>query len=337
VDKNLEKYLTSLILSKNYVNGYSRVLHNKIVKGRETNEKSIRFYVSKKLPVHSLNKKDILPLRINDISVDVVEAGKWKLVPPLRVVKKPSKTTRIRPLEAGISIGNLSITAGSLGWYYKKGKKTLAGSNAHVFSEDPSKKSSKEKRIVQPGHYDGGTAKDMIGHYVWHKQVHPIGEGSNCTLSNSITKFLNGLYSLFNRKTRFSTYLQVSNHIDFAVSTLEVPYSEKFIDYDISQGFYGVGHGFAGSDKTSLICKGKYIEEEGYSPVKTSFVTPKKGDIVYKTGRTSCFNSARIIDTSGVSQVSYGSFVALFSDVIVTEHLLDPGDSGSFAWLKEVK
>ena len=335
MNEYLIKYLIELTLTKAHVNGFSKVLHNRIKDGKETTEECLRFYVDEKFPLKALNKTDVLPLSIEDIPVDVKEVGDWRVNPPLTKVKKPIKTERIRPLTAGISVGNLSITAGTFGWFYKKNGDILGGTNAHVNTDDPSNETSHEKRIVQPGMYDGASEEDIIGYYDWHQPIYPIGGNSGCLFANNIVNILNNLSKLFKRRTRFGIYLDIINNIDFGTFSLTEPYETRFIDYDISNGFLGVGHGFAGSDQTSLVCKGKYIEEAGYSPLLTTFVSPKVNDIVYKTGRTSCFSNAKIIDVAGVSQVNYGSFIALFDDVIVTEHLLDPGDSGSFVFLKE--
>jgi len=333
LNKELEIMIFDMLRKTNVV-GYSKVLQPKISKDIVTDIESIRFYVTEKQPMNALNLIDILPKTIEDIPTDVYISGEWKVIPPLPVVKVPSKTIKIRPLKAGISIGNASITAGTHGWYYKKGGKEYGGSNAHIVSEDCGKEGSAEKRMLQPGSYDAGT--EVAGQYIYHKKVNSLGGSSGCTPSNAIVKSLNFLSKAFDRKTRFKTYLEVSNNIDFGVWDIEADYLLEFIDYDINEGFFGHGHGFAGSDQTSLICKGNpYILNEGYSPSLTKFVDVMENDIIYKTGRTTCFNNAPVIDRSGVSQVNYGSFMAIFDDVTITKHLLDGGDSGSFTWKKE--
>jgi len=335
LDNNLERILLQNILFKKNVIGYSKNLQYKITKGKVIQEDSIRFYVKKKVPLKSLYQRDILPMSIMDIPTDVVVGGEWEAPLPIKKPKIPSKTDRIRPLLAGISIGNWSITAGTSGWYYKKVNDITGGTNAHINSDDPSKEVSTEKRIVQPGKYDKGTLNDIIGKYLWHKQINPIGGISNCGLSNGVIYLLNNTSKFFGRKTRFTTYKEIQNNIDFGVFSLDVEYRTNLIDFD-PLGFNGVGHGFVGSDQTSLICKGKpYIENEGYKPLFTEFVDVVEGNIIHKTGRTTCYSKAPVIDRSGVSQVNYGSYIALFDDVIITEHLLDGGDSGSFCWVKE--
>jgi hypothetical protein len=78
-----------------------------------------------------------------------------------------SRTEKVRPLMAGVSIGNYRITAGTLGLVVrdKTTKKPLILSNNHVLTQitrgmegeigDP---------IIQPGSYDGGSyPNDMVG------------------------------------------------------------------------------------------------------------------------------------------------------------------------------
>jgi len=333
MNRKLEVMIFDMLRKTNVV-GYSKFLQPKISDHKVTDIESIRFYVSEKKPMKALNLIDILPKTIEDIPTDVYISGEWKVLPPLPVVKAPIKTTKIRPLKAGISIGNASITAGTHGWYGKKGRKDVGASNAHIVSENCGKEGSVEKRMLQPGSYDGG--KEVVGQYLWHKKINSLGDISGCDTSNGIVKSLNFMSKALGRKTRFKTYLELSNNIDFGVWDITTDYNLQFIDYDINEGFFGHGHGFAGSDQTSLICKGNpYMLDEGYTPSLTKFVDVVENNIMYKTGRTTCFNNAPVIDRSGVSQVNYGSFMSIFDDVTITEHLLDGGDSGSFCWVKK--
>jgi hypothetical protein len=180
--------------------------------------------------------------------------------------------------------------------------------------------------------YDGGTIADKVADYVWHKKIIPIGGGSSCP----IAKFLAGLYNafakIFHAKTRLVTIVQESNHIDFAVAKPTVDYEVKFPDFDFSNHKF-VGLGFAGSDTTGVVCKVKYIIAEGYTPFNVEVAEVREGDVVMKTGRTSCFSKAEVIDASGNVTVNYGNFDAWFEDVIITGKLLEGGDSGSSVWI----
>jgi hypothetical protein len=328
--------------------GYSKTLKRKIVKGRETDIMAIRIYVEKKLPEAMLKPAHIIPKNIEGIHTDVVEVGKLKAPPsgPLKAKKKRrkvvDKTQKFRPVILGISIGNYLITAGTNGMLYTdKNGNILFGSNAHVFLEDPSKKPEEvsEKRILQPGPYDirqqGRNVDDpdyVVAEYVWHQQIYPLGSVSGCPVASALASLYNALARLAGAKTRLKPTVETVNHIDFAVAKPLVDYELKFPDFNI-EGYKLVGHGFAGSDQTGVVCKIKYIIEKGYTP-KAETGEPKVGDILEKSGRTSCYTKAKVIDESAQVQVSYDVFTATFDDVILTEKLLDPGDSGSSAWIK---
>ena len=94
-----------------------------------------------------------------------------------------------------------------------------------------------------------------------------------------------------------------------------------------------IGHLFAGSDKVGIICKVKYIVEEGYVPlIDTAEVTD--GDIV-KGCSFWCNYTTTVLDASAVVTVSYGSFVAMFDDIIIVNNdkTIRGGWSGS-GWRK---
>ncbi|GAH55380.1 unnamed protein product, partial [marine sediment metagenome] len=53
------------------------------------------------------------------------------------------------------------------------------------------------------------------------------------------------------------------------------------------------------------------------------------GDIVQKSGRTSGYRSAEVIDVNATVNVGYGDFSAEFHNQIITDLIGEPGDSGS--------
>ncbi|GAG72333.1 unnamed protein product [marine sediment metagenome] len=53
------------------------------------------------------------------------------------------------------------------------------------------------------------------------------------------------------------------------------------------------------------------------------------GDVIQKSGRTSGYTSAEVIDINATVSVGYGSFEADFHNQIITDVVGDPGDSGS--------
>ena len=313
------------IEGKRNIVGISKKLRRRVKDGKEVEEEVIRIYVSRKLDPSALDVKDLIPRQIDGIPTDVVEIGEIKALNlyPLAHV------TRIRPLVAGVSIGNWAITAGTLGWFFKgSGGREMLGSNAHVFAEDPLRQFSGEKRIVQPGRYDGGSVpEDVVATYHWHKPL----AGSGCVLSNTVADLLNGVSSLLGRLTRFELTLAEKAKIDFAVAEPTVNYELKLhtaVEWD---GFVGLG--FAGSDQASFFCKAEHIEAEGWTPIEKSIESVDVGDTIYKIGRTTEYTSGQVLDDSAYGRVNYGDlrFVE-FDDVILTTAMLEGGDSGDAGW-----
>ncbi|MBO3801749.1 MAG: Ig-like domain repeat protein [Candidatus Brockarchaeota archaeon] len=294
----MEKEKLMFLLEKKNVVGFSTELKPKIVKGKETEVKAIRVYVKKKELKLALKEEDIIPEEIDGIKTDVVEVGE--------IVAFFDPTQKVRPVTAGVSVGNIAITAGTLGWFYvdKNGNKYF-GSNAHVFTPDPMQPPNNvsPKDIVQPGSYDGGTKNDKIGSYVNHVQLYPTSSGK-------------------------------TNNLDFAVASMDVD-----CDYKIWQQYTPtkiVGHLFAGSNTVTVIFKEHYVTDLGYSPINATVQDVNVGDYVQKWGRTSGYTIGKVLDTSAVVRVGgYSQGDATFVDQILTEAISSPGDSGSSVWLYE--
>jgi len=318
------------IKDKRNVIGYSRTLKPKIKGGKTIEDTEVfRVYVERKVPLEELDPEDVIPVAFildngKTIETDVVEIGKVKAL--------VDKSGRLRPVKLGVSIGHWSITAGSLGMLYEdRDGNILAGSNAHVLTPDPSKKPGQivEKRILQPGAYHGGRNPDnVVGTYRWHKRIVPIGE-SDCLPSRVIVKMLNTLYSLLGRKTRFCLgKIEAPNMIDFAVYEPSVLHSLEVADGSLSDEPF-VGHLFAGSPQVGIICKVKYIVDEGYTPL-VDWTDVREGERV-KGCSFWCNYETLVIDSSAVVRVGYGNFSALFYDVIFVRNdgTIKGGWSGS--------
>jgi intein/homing endonuclease len=95
---------------KRYPNvvGYSSQLQPRIRAGKVIpEEKCIRVYVKKKLPLIQLKPEHVIPREIDGVPVDVVEIGEVRAL-------SVDRTKKFRPLVAGVSIGHYKITAGCL-------------------------------------------------------------------------------------------------------------------------------------------------------------------------------------------------------------------------------
>jgi hypothetical protein len=135
--------------------GYSNQLMPKIRNNVETGEKSVRIYVSRKLPESQLKPSDVIPKKIQveglgEVSTDVVEIG--------RVRKKQllDPKERWRPSPAGVSTGRADEnSAGTLGWFMVDENGVIyAISNNHVWAKE--NLGSAGDPLVQPGRLDGG-------------------------------------------------------------------------------------------------------------------------------------------------------------------------------------
>lgn len=337
----MKKIPAGEILAKRNVVGMSKKLKPKIKEGKVTDEMSVRVYVSKKLPKDQILDEDLIPERIEGVKTDVVEIGEVKALPADDSEEDDDSvdpTGRFRPVKFGVSVGNIKITAGTLGWLFEKDGERYFGSNAHVFTPDASMTVEKvmetETRIIQPGSYDKGTADDLIARYVWHERVRPSIDQSDCSLSNAIVAGLNFMSKLLRRKTMFLAAATYHNYIDFAVAKPLEAYEAEIINMPAFSGKF-VGLLFAGSNRSTIVCKGRYIAERGYHPYKAEVVEVKDGDVMCKSGRTTKYTEFSVVDDSAVITVSYGDFEAVFDDVIVGGPGSKGGDSGSSVWLKE--
>jgi len=204
------------------------------------------------------------------------------------------------------------------------------GSNAHVIADEPVNETSEVREILQPGRYDGGT--EIVAYYYWHKQLHPLSETSTCPVSKAVASALNAVSKMLHRKTRFAVFYEAVNHIDFGVAKMITLSETRFYGFEIDIDKHDfVGFGFAGSDIVSLHCKQKYVTMEGYEPIMTNTIEAWTGDVLIKSGR-SCFSKAKVLLDSCFEIVNYGAYKVAFDDVIMTEHMLVPGDSGSSIW-----
>lgn len=322
------KTLWKDVKGRRNVQGYSMKLRRRIKNRRTVDEAVFRVYVKEKLPLSALALVDMVPPEIEGIATDVVVIGEM-VIPPLMVSPR-AYTRRVRPLEAGISIGNWAITAGTLGWYFEKDVVAL-GSNAHVFAENPANPSSFEKRIVQPGKYDGGILPDdKVGGYLWHQQLY--GGISDCPIAWGAAEGLNLASRLAHRRTRFKTFVEGLNKIDFAVAEPEVDYDLKIHGIEDFSGFVGLG--FAGSDLASFFCKASNIIETGWSPIDVDTYLPTIGEYIHKVGRTTEYTKGAVKDDCAHGVVNYGSagYIEL-DDLILTDAMLEGGDSGDAAWI----
>jgi len=147
VENRLDKYAN--------VVGYSNQLLPKIRNNAETGEKSVRIYVSRKLPESQLKPSDVIPKKIEveglgEVSTDVVEIGR------IRKKQLLNPKERWRPSPAGVSTSRADEnSAGTFGWFMvDENGSVYAISNNHVWARE--NLGSAGDPLVQPGRLDGG-------------------------------------------------------------------------------------------------------------------------------------------------------------------------------------
>lgn len=148
----------NMLLSKKNVVGCG--VAYKEVKGELTSEPCVVTFVEQKLPLTALSLNDTIPKKVGAVPTDVVEIGRIKLL--------DAHTEYARPAQPGMSIGHYKVSAGTFGAvvYCRRTGTPLILSNNHVLANATNgldKRSSIGDPIYQPGAYDGGTSRDIIG------------------------------------------------------------------------------------------------------------------------------------------------------------------------------
>jgi len=132
-------------------------------------EQKIVIYVEKLTP----EIEAMIPRVLDDVPVEVRESGRIRILPllleeVLPMAVEPVRTSRIRPLKGGISVGSIHITAGTLGCMAVDRMGRVVGvSNNHVLlARDWGTQSGYPNgEVVQPGPIDGGSLPDDLVGY----------------------------------------------------------------------------------------------------------------------------------------------------------------------------
>lgn len=90
----LDRHLGDL---RKYPGVLNVAVSTKFVDGKDTGVKCVTVYVAKKLPLLSLAPKDVIPNKLEDVAVDVVELNPtdWKIGPTEPARKNPRVQRRI--------------------------------------------------------------------------------------------------------------------------------------------------------------------------------------------------------------------------------------------------
>src|SRR6266571_1690475 len=136
---------------------------NKVIRGRETDERCIVVFVEAKRPEARLRQWDVVPKAFGGVRTDIVETGRFHALRSEQAVDL-ERTKRIRPAPGGVSIGHVQITAGTLGVLARRNGRPVILSNNHVLANQNA--GHVGHSILQPGPADGGRLQDTIARLV---------------------------------------------------------------------------------------------------------------------------------------------------------------------------
>ena len=261
--------------------------------GKDTGRPAIVVGVIKKEPLRCLAKKDIIPAMIDGIDTDVTEEGEIKLLEVIR-------TKKYRPAPGGISIGEKSITAGTMGTAVRRDQEKLILSNNHVLAN--CNRASIGSEILQPGPADGGNVKlDTLARLVDFVPIQ-LDETSDCSITRIVVWAFNKLAKALHRRSRLVSMVESENLVDCALA-------KPLYDADIANAI---------------------LEDDG--PVLLdSYCDPSIGLKVKKSGRTTGTTRGQVSLTNLTITVGMGDGkTATFKEQFgIPQPFGDGGDSGS--------
>ena len=132
--------------------------------GRRTDDLAVRVHLKEKLPESVLEAAEVLPEEIDGVPVDVVQAVYHPHV-ALGLQPAGTRTSRVDPIQPGVSVSHPRVTAGTFGVLVHDGRtgQPCVLSNWHVLVG--SMAAVPGDSIVQPGRMDGGRSpRDTVGH-----------------------------------------------------------------------------------------------------------------------------------------------------------------------------
>lgn len=281
------QYLADEFLNKRHVVACG--VGFKTTKNLTTSEPCVVVSVNKKMHPNSLESSDIIPSRVDDIRTDVIQTGIIRGLASAR-------TSRLRPVRPGISIGHPACTAGTLGCLVTRGGRQYILSANHVLAN--LNKAEIGDAILQPGTVDGGTQEDAVA--VLASFV-PMRFTDDMIPAPTTTK--TGCLSLlgFIPKSSMASspeHNSQDNYLDAALA-LPFPYEE------ISSGILDLGG------------------------APTGIREPTLGMKVIKSGRTTGLTQGKILQTHLTIEIDYDGRKARFKDQAMLSGMSQPGDSGS--------
>ncbi len=262
----------------------------KVTASGPTDELAVVVNVARKLPKAQLAEADLIPKRIERVRTDVIETGVIRAFQEQRNRWRPT-------IPAGVSVGHIHVTAGTLGCLVRRGEQIFILSNNHVLAD--ANAGQKGDPIIQPGQYDGGSAKDRVALLDDFIPLDFGGEEADCSIAGNIAKALNRIAQLTGSSHRMQAYrvTEGSNQMDAALAR---PLDPAMFTPNI----HGIGR------------------PQGARDIGL-------GGAVKKSGRTTGVTQGRIIQIDVTTSVMYNGRAAVFNGQLMADGMSAPGDSGS--------
>ena len=272
--------------------------------GQRGSESALVFLVKKKIPEEKLSPMELIPKKVDEMMTDVIEVGELQFL---------DRVGKMRPAKPGISIGHINTSAGTFGALVKDQKtgKVLILSNNHVLANLTDGRDGRANigdLILQPGRYDGGTEKDVLGHLYKYVPLYRELQQPSCPLAGKFKKagqfFLNTVKS--NYRIEFFKNSHKENIVDAALAE---PTAENMVHPEIVE--VGVPEGT---------------------------VQAEPGMKVLKSGRTTglTIGTIKVIEATLRINVGEGNSI-IMSEQIVCTPMGSPGDSGSLILDQKLK
>lgn len=262
----------------------------KITDEGPTDELAVVVNVQQKLPLAQLKESDLIPRYVDDVKTDVVETGLIRAF--------SAHQERHRPLiPAGVSLGHIEVTSGTLGCLVKRGETVFVLSNNHVLAN--SNRGQRGDAIIQPSAYDNGGEADKVATLDSYVPLDFGDSPPGCQLSEQAGQLLSAA-ARFVGSTEQPSPVDVSPALNEVDAALARPLNPAMFSPDIVD----IGR-----------------------PVGARAVD--LGSNVKKSGRTTGYTEGRIIQIDVTTSVMYGQKPTMFRGQLMANGMSQPGDSGA--------
>ncbi|MBN1992391.1 MAG: trypsin-like serine protease [Anaerolineae bacterium] len=259
-----------------------------------TDELAVVVNVAQKVPKAQLAESDTVPRDLDGVRTDVVETGRFLAGQGYAQGTKD----RWRPtIPAGVSIGHVEVTAGTLGCLVRRGSEIFILSNNHVLANVNQARPG--DAIIQPARYDGGTLADQVATLAEYIPIDFGGTSSDCNVATGLEKALNAIAQALGSQHRMTAYRASpgQNLIDVALAR---PLNPNQFNPEILK-----------------IGRPKGVHQATL------------GTNVQKTGRTTDHTRGQIVQIEVTTSVEYNGRIATFTDQLMANGMSAGGDSGS--------